>query len=59
MTMWKRIEKQLKLARPSEEFASANFWPDAANIEGFFFRPLVDGQPAEEANREISQEVPA
>ena len=56
-TMWKRIENQLKLARPSEEFASANFWPDAAKIEGFYFRPLVDGQSAEEANREISQEV--
>jgi hypothetical protein len=56
-TMWRRIESQLKLARPGEEFARANFWPDAAKIEAFFFRPLIDGQSAEEANREISQEV--
>ena len=53
-TMWRRIENQIKVARPSEEFATANFWSEAANIEGFFFRPLIDGQGAEEANEALS-----
>jgi len=53
-TMWRRIENQIKAARPSEEFAAANFWSEAANIEGFFFRPLIDGQGAEEANDALS-----
>ena len=52
--MWRRIENQIKAARPSEEFAAANFWSEAANIEGFFFRPLIDGQGAEEANEALS-----
>jgi hypothetical protein len=54
-TVWKRIEKQIRLARPSVEFASGNFWPDAANIEGFFFRPLIDGESAQEANLMINE----
>jgi hypothetical protein len=54
-TMWKRIEKQIKEARPSAEFAAANFWSGASTIEGFFFRPLIDGQCAEEANEAVSQ----
>jgi hypothetical protein len=53
-TMWKRIEKQIKSAKPSLEFASANYWPEAADIEGFFFRPLVDGQCAREANEALN-----
>jgi hypothetical protein len=53
-TMWKRIEKQIKSAKPSLEFASANYWPGAADIEGFFFRPLVDGQCAREANEGLN-----
>ena len=56
-TVWKRIEKQIRLARPSVEFASGNFWPDAANIEGFFFRPLIDGESAQEANLMINEVV--
>ena len=54
-TMWKRIENQIRDARPSAEFAAANFWPGASAIEGFFFRPLIDGQCAEEANDAVSQ----
>ncbi len=54
-TMWKRIEKQIKEARPAAEFAAANFWSGASTIEGFFFRPLIDGQCAEEANEAVSQ----
>jgi hypothetical protein len=53
-TMWKRIENQIKRARPSAEFASANYWSGAADIEGFFFRPLVDGQCAQEANEAVN-----
>lgn len=50
-TMWKRIEKQIKDARPSAEFAAANFWPDASNIEAFFFRPFADDQSDEESRQ--------
>jgi hypothetical protein len=53
-TMWKRIEKQIKEAKPSAEFAAANFWSGASTIEGFFFRPLIDGQCAEEANEALT-----
>jgi hypothetical protein len=54
-TMWKRIENQIRNARPSAEFAASNFWPGASTIEGFFFRPLIDGQSAEEANAAVSE----
>src|SRR5271166_2473355 len=54
LTMWKRIEKQIRDARPSAEFAAANFWFESSTIDGFFFRPLIDGQCAEEANEAVS-----
>jgi hypothetical protein len=53
--VWNRIEKQIKLARPSAEFAAANFWADAADIDGFFFRPLIDGESAKDANQMFNQ----
>ena len=54
-TVWRRIEGQIRRARPSPECAERDFWPEAARIDGFFFRPVVENEAAQDANAAIAE----